>query len=361
MKKVLLLITVPFDGYGISKIVFDYALNIKENCELHFFLCQGGLETEITKIHDNGFKLITNKYSRLKQVIHYLKYLNCIVKNGNYDAVHVHGNSGTMFLEIHTAKKCGVPIRIAHCHNDSCNFKIAHYLLKPFLNKEMTVGLACSNQAARWCFNSNYHVLNNAINLEHYAFSADERKSFRDKYHLDDKVVLLNIGRLTEQKNQSFLLDLMNELKGDSKFQLLIYGDGELESELKEKISKLKLDNVSLMGKTSDLSSVYSGADLFLFPSIYEGLGLVAIEAQASGLSCIASTKVPLEANAGNAICYCDLDDRTAWLNEIKRIRIIDKNERVRICFDNQGKIAMNGYDIKQNSIELTKIYNGVK
>lgn len=359
MKKILIIITTPFDTYGVGVIIRNYINELLNQADFYFVLCAGCDDVGLKYINENNIKTIDIKYARLHHPLAYLKCLIGEIRKGKFDVVHAHGNSGTLFLEMYAAKKAGVKVRIAHCHNNSCKYKILHYLLKPFLNKLYTHALACSEQAASWLFTKKSTVLNNAIKTSDFIFSQSKRDQIRHDYGLNNEFVILNVGRLTLQKNQLFLLHIMNQLvaiKPDVK--LLIVGDGELLDEYSSYIVHHNLsDSVILTGRQNNISAFYQAADLFVFPSVFEGLGLALIEAQASGLDCIASDMVPIEANVAYSVKYIKLEEHF-WIDEIiSKMSQLDAIKRKNKSDESVKQIKQNGYDISLNAQKLLDIY----
>lgn len=361
-KKVLMIITVPFDGYGIGMVVKNYTAQLNKEVDFDFVLCSGGSDENYQYIKDIGSQVVEIPANRLRNPIRYMKSLTNIIIENAYDVVHVHGNSGTMFFDIHAAKKAGIPIRIAHCHNSFCKFRILHYLLKPFLNQEITLGIACSKIAGKWVFSKDFIVMNNAINAEKYSFSELYREQIRTELNVKDRYVILNVGRLVEQKNQEFLLDIMPEIVAKKENTVLILvGDGVLEQKLRERSKELNIsNNVFFLGKRNDVERIYSAADCFAFPSLYEGLGLGLVEAQASGLRCVASTNVPQEANVTEKVSYISLENVDEWVELLIKENCKSVNERQQISFDSCKSIKQKNYDIKEEAKKLKKLYTGI-
>lgn len=360
MNKVLVIVTTPFDTYGVGVLIRNYTTELLNHADFNFVLCAGCDDVGSKFIKDNNIKTIDIKYSRLHHPLAYFSCLKREMLKGEFDVVHAHGNSGTLFFEMYAAKKAGIKVRIAHCHNNSCKYKLLHYLLKPFLNRLYTHAVACSEQAANWLFTKSSIVLNNAIQTLDYSFSQSRRDQIRQEYGLNNSFTILNAGRLTFQKNQIFLLHLMNKLaKLNTNVKLLLVGDGELHKEYRDYIVQHNLSSyVKLAGKQDNISAFYHAADLFVFPSVFEGLGLVLIEAQASGLDCVASDKVPIEANAANAVKYLNLDEKL-WVDEIlMRKKDYDLNKRENKSKESVRLIQQNGYDINLNAQKLLEIYN---
>ena len=358
MRKVLIIVTSPFDAYGIGSVVRTYTKALLGDFNFVFLLCAGADEVGEKFIESNKIERINLNCSRLHNPFVYTKRLIEHLKSNNYDVAHAHGNSGTLFLEMYAAKKANISIRIAHCHNTSCKYKLLHYILKPFLNKYLTHALACSKLAGEWLFNQPYVVLNNAIDSASYRYTDSIRLKIRKDLNAENSFVLLNVGRLSRQKNQDYIIKLMPSIiEKCPQAKFFIVGGGELEQDYLRLIDELHLsENIILLGQKNNVSEYYQAADLFLFPSSFEGLGLVLVEAQASGLLCLASTEVPLEANAGNNVTYLDLSSPEKWVDNIVKYSLEEYNrvEKSDRCIET---IRNNGYDIEVNSIRLALLY----
>jgi len=358
-KKVLIINIIRFSRYGIGAVIKNYCWRLKEHYEFDFLLCAGAEQENFDFIKQIGGRALTLRCSRNKQPISYVVQLTKLIKKNKYDIVHVHGNSATMFFDIHAAKKAGVPMRIAHSHSSSGKYKMLHYVLKKPLSKEMTVGVACSEQAGRWAFEREFVVLNNAIETEKFSFNTSLRDELREKYNLEDKFVLLNVGRLNRLKNQWFLLELLQSLSGSREDMVLVLiGDGEYEESLKIQAEKLKVtDKVLFLGKRDNIHDFYNIADMFVFPSEYEGFGLVLVEAQASGLVCVASTGVPVETNICDKVTYINVSDYMGWKNKLEEADRISDKSRMISSQNAIVKLKQNGYDVKLNAERLMNIY----
>lgn len=358
MKRVLVIVTSPFDTYGIGAVVRNYTDVLMGKFHFDFLLCAGADECGKKYIVDKGINVVDLRCSRLKNPLCYMYRLAAYLKKNKYDVVHAHGNSGTLFFEIHAAKIAGVEVRIAHCHNTSCKYKLLHYLLRHWLNREITVSLSCSKMANQWLFETEGIVLNNAISTSKFKFNKEIRDKTRQDYNLQDSFTILNVGRLSIQKNQDFIIRLMPKVVNylpNAKF--VVVGDGERYEEYKKLIELYHLENnVLLLGKQNNVDSFYQAADCFVFPSVFEGLGLAVIEAQASGLSCIASTEVPEDANAARRIVYLSFDE-DKWVDEIIACSKVSIDREIASNIAVQ-QIIKSGYDINYNSYQLEHVYN---
>lgn len=327
---------------GIETFIMNVFKNINRE-EIQFdFLITDGTETDYSSfIRKNGGKIYTYT-SRKKNLYKSCKDLFCFFKSHKeYRIIHVHVSSLTDITPLLIAKLEGVPVRIIHSHNTQQGgiwiHKYIHQINKLFIHKFATHYFACSLPAAQWMFNSViirkglYRIIPNAIDLSSYKFDIRQRLLSRRKYKLnEDDPVIVNVGRLHPQKNQIFLLKIIYELKKIlPNIRLLIAGKGHLFYDLNKVIKKFNLnDNVYLCGEIKNVSELLSASDLFCLPSLYEGLGIVLIEAQASGLPCVVSDKVPLEAKVLESFTYIPLEKDASYWAEIiaSRLKLKDKS-----------------------------------
>lgn len=223
-----------------------------------------------------------------------------IIHRYRYDIIHVHGNSCTMAIELFAGKVAKCQIRIAHGHNTACVHKRMHELLRPLFERTCTDRIACSEEAGKWLFRGKkFDILENAIDLSKYQFDRLKAESIRNQLKIkEDEIVLGHIGIFNKQKNQSFVLKVFHALyQEDQKYKLLFIGQGEMESMVKKEAEELQLqENIIFYGVTDDVPEILSAMDIFIFPSLHEGLGIAAVEAQLMGLPCVMSDQVPDEA-----------------------------------------------------------------
>lgn len=232
-----------------------------------------------------------------------------ILARKEWDVIHVHGNAAIYMLPLKLAKKYGYACRIMHSH--SVRTKERVYALIHTLNCKRITGyttqnLACSEAAGEWMFTDHpFTVSHNAIDMMTYRFNLEARQAIREAYDLEDKYVLGHVGRFATAKNHSFLLESFKIFKNHCPNSvLMLVGDGELEPEVKAKAEALGLtDSVLFLGRRSDVGRLMSAMDLFVLPSVYEGLGIVLVEAQCNGLPCVVSE----EAYNGEVEVYPEL------------------------------------------------------
>jgi len=266
------------------------------------------------------------------------------------------------------AKEFQIPKRIVHSHNSRPmgNFvtNFLHKINKKKITKYATNFWACSMSAAKFFFNGSvinsnkFKVITNAVDVEEYKFNPETREKIREELSLGGDLVLGNAGRMTDQKNQLFLLDIFAELvKLDPASTLVIAGYGELDSELHEKASNLGIyDKVRFLGQTSNVSDLYSAMDVFALPSKYEGLPMTLVESQAAGLPSFTSREaVTDEAQITPLLQFMSLEDEPKLWAEVIR-----EKYRINITADrlsNFGKMSESVWNIKQAALELEKLF----
>ena len=269
------------------------------------------------------------------------------------------------------AEKAGIKIRIAHSHSTSnpkeWKKNLLKNILRPFSKKYANVYFACSELAGRYLFGNKTFdegkvvIINNAIDIEKFRYNEETRKSKRNEIAQrypntkinDDTLIIGNIGRMVASKNQTFLIDIFNEIhKKNENSVLLLIGQGPLQNEIKDKVNKLGLTNsVKFIGQVTNANDYYNAMDVFVLPSLYEGLGMVLIEAQANELPCIASTEVPKEASVSNQVEFISLkEENKKWADNILR-----KNRKdCKFVYTKDYE----KYDIKKESKKIEKNYH---
>lgn len=310
---------------------------------------------------DDEIESLGGRIYRLPRLVpwsqNYLSALNYFFdKHPEYKVVHVHQDclSGVI-LKI--ASQHNVSIRIAHSHsaNQDKNLKYPLKLwYKRSISKYATNLFACGKNAGDWMFNgAPYRVINNAIDASKYAFSEKKRKENREKLGIGKEVVIGHVGRFNQPKNHSFLLDIFAcLLKKLPDAILLLVGGGEDMPKIQVKAQSLGIaDHVRFLGVRSDVSDLMQAMDVFVFPSLYEGLGIVLIEAQASGLPCVVSDAIPKEVYLTNLVVKEFLSSApNIWVERILSMRNTSRTDR-------RGEIAAQGYDITTEAVKLQEFY----
>lgn len=242
----------------------------------------------------------------------YLRFLKQLFREKKYRIVHSNINTLSVF-PLYAAKKAGVPVRIAHSHSTSnpCEWKknLIKNALRPFSKVWATDYFACSELAGRYLFGNKafdkgeVKIIHNAIDVEKFKFDPEARKKLRKEISIaDDDFVIGHIGRFVQTKNHSFLVSMFAKLKKEkNNAKLVLVGQGPLINKIRQQADELGLaKDVLFLGQRNDVEKLYSVFDVFCLPSLYEGFGMVLVEAQSNGLAAIVSKNVPAEADFGN-------------------------------------------------------------
>lgn len=351
----VLIVTTTYLGFnGITSVIMNYYRNInREKVQFDFAIGLGIHDSVRDEINELGGK-VYELPSRKKSTINYLMELKKLVVENKYRIVHAHGNSGTLYLDIHALKKAGVPIRISHSHNSTCSHKIIHKMLKKPLNNEITHAIACSKLAGDWLYNKSYTVINNGIDVDKFLYNEETRIKYRKELGLEGKLVLGHIGHFSYQKNHEYLLEVFREVYSkESKAVLMLIGDGKLRGDIEAKIKDLGIENnVLLLGNRKDAAQLLQSMDIFVFPSRFEGLPVVLVETQASGLKCIVSDKITKECQITGRVKYLSLkDDKKEWVEEILNSYFEYERDNVK------EKVLESNFNIKNETEKLEMIY----
>jgi len=300
----------------------------------------------------------------VKKLFAYRKDLKKVIKQNKYTIVHIHQN----FANVHgiiVAFFAGVKNIISHSHSNYDEKSFVKKIIKKFLtgiiNKLANHKYACSKTAAIWLYGkkavekNKTVIIKNAISTEDYKFNAETRRKKREELGLSEKVVIGHTGSFAEGKNHSFLIDIFNEIyKTNENVHMIFMGKGSIEEDMKNKAKSLNLENnISFLGVRTDVNEILNAVDIFVFPSKFEGLGIVLIEAQASGLKCVMSDLVPQEAAVTDLVSVVSLDKSAEeWARCVLKELELSGDRR-----DMSEIIADNGYDISKEALKLQDEY----
>lgn len=273
-----------------------------------------------------------------------------------YRIVHVHQDCLSSVI-LKAAQKNDVPVRIAHSHSSSQDKDIKYPIklfYKRFIPRYATQLFACGEDAGRWMFNgSDFKVLKNAIDVSSYKFQPERRKLIRCSLGIpDNNLVIGHVGRFSYPKNHLYLIDIFASVHArNPNASLLLVGDGELRPQIEQKIQESGLkDAVILTGVRRDVADLLQAMDIFVFPSLYEGLPVTLVEAQASGLPCIISSQIPVDCDLTTLVQRISLkENATLWADKIL------ETEQTRP--DTSAAITAAGFDIIQNAKWLQNYY----
>ena len=243
---------------------------------------------------------------------------------------------------------------VVHSHNGSTEKMRLHRMCRPFLNRMADERAECSELAAEYMFGKRQQsrkpavIIPNAIRADRYYFNENTRTEYRGKLGLDDRFVICHVGRMTEQKNPFRLIDIFGELyRLEPKAELLYIGTGELEEQVKAYIKDQPCaDRIRLLGVRQDVSELMQASDVFLLPSLYEGLPIVAIEAQASGLPVVLSSNITSETDITGDLCFLDLEKSSReWAEAILKYKNFSRE-------DSREAVRKAGYDLETSENE---------
>lgn len=344
---------------GISTVIMNFCRALdKSKYEITIFAGNPISEVYMTELNEMGIIVIKTPSKHKSIGIMYYSFLLKNLNKNNFDIVHIHGNSSTMTIELFISLIKGIKKRIAHCHSTGTNHKIIHRILKPLANLFATNKIACSKESGQWVFYKNsFIVIENGFCVDKFKFSEKFRTEIRKKLGISNNAFLIgHIGRFNGTKNQEYLLKLFERINAETiNSYLLFVGSGPDYDDFIKLVNKNKSkDRIVMYGESNTPEKIYSAIDLFLFPSKYEGFGLVAIEAQLSGLYCIASENVPNAVNITGNITFLPTSEKNIdkWVNEIINNKSFNRKQ---IDFNSP---LIKKYDIKNSIGKLEKIYN---
>lgn len=351
-----------FTSGGIKSVITNYYSNVDRNkISFDLLIDNNSPIDDYSEIEAIGGRVC--KISTLSNPFKYISQIYKLSKENKYDIIHGYVNALNVF-SMFAGKMAGVPVRIAE------NLSSAHpgekktivkNILKPFSKIFPTDLAACSKSCGEWLYgkkdieSGKVRIFNNAISLKKYTYDKELRDNVRNSLGLsDENFVLGHIGRYQYQKNHNFLIDIFDKVyKRDKNSRLLLVGYGDLKEEIFNKINSLGLkDAVIDMGATENIAGLYNAMDVFVLPSFYEGLPVVGIEAQATGLPCVFSTEVTKETGVIPDTKFVELsENKEKWADEILKIR--DNYKRV----NTEKYIIDAGFDIETEGRKLQDYY----
>ena len=283
------------------------------------------------------------------------------LKKHHYDVIHVHsGSISVLTIMASEADKAGTKKVIVHSHVDgefdSLKHKLLRFMASISMSRHVDIYCACSKKAAEWKFEPKYvmktHIIKNGIDTEKFAFNPHMQKAMREKYGLTDAFVIGHVGRFSYQKNHAFLIDVFENLyKKDSSVHLLLVGAGEEMDKIKALVKEKGIgSHVTFIGTVTNVQDYLQAMDVFVLPSRFEGLGIVAIEAQCAGLPVIASDTVPIDAKVKDVDFLPLSDSPDKWADEILKYKGVPRT-------DNSSKIKSAGFDARHTAEIMRRMY----
>lgn len=359
MNPIRILHVVTYMGRGgLETMIMNYYRHIDRSKVQFDFL----VHREPRADFDDEIEALGGRIYRFPRLVPWSRSYNAALDHffaahREYRVVHVHQDCLSAVI-LKTAQKHGVPVRIAHSHNNNQE-KNLKYLIKLYYMRQIpgsaTDLFACGREAGDWMFRgAPYRILNNAIDAQKYAFSPEVRKQMRGELGIDEDTLLIgNVARFYQQKNHTFLLEIFAQLKRiRPKARLLLVGEGPLHDELRAKVKTLGIvEDVIFAGVRTDVHALLQAMDVFLFPSLFEGLPVTLIEAQAAGLPCLISDTISDECRKTDMITFFPLSRSPAeWAGEALR-------QAGKARTNTLAQIQQSGFDIRENAAFLQNFY----
>lgn len=330
-----------------SKVQFDFVVNDRDTPYAH--------EAEIKKLGGRVYRVPI--YTGFNSFHYYSTWSKMLDDHPEWKVVHGHHTSPA-FIYFKASKNKG-RVTIAHSHIAGYERNIKSYLKivsRYPLRYVSDYLFACSDAAAKSMYGGKINkaiVLNNSIDANVAKFDINKRKEKREELSVNDRFVVGHVGRFTRQKNHDFILDIFSSIhKKRPDSVLLLVGDGSLKSKISEKVCEMGLeDNVKFLGVRSDVFELLSAMDVFLFPSLYEGLPVTMIEAQANGLMCVVSDSITGESKLTDNVNFLSLDNSIdTWADAVLEGKVNNRE-------DTYSRIIAAGYDIESNVKWLQDFY----
>ena len=360
MKKIKILYIVPSLRLcnGIASYAMNYFRNINNN-NIHIDFATGADEESIyfEEIRKQKSKIFYIPKMELKNIGLVCKQIKKYFQENKYDIVHCHVlNMGAFYL--YYAKKYNVPVRILHSHATKYADKPLNSI-RNFLLAKLAIGcantyFACSKLAGDFLFkNKKYKVINNAIDVDKFSYNEKTRIQIRELENIEqDEIVIANIGRFVAQKNIFFLIGAFKKLLLEKEnYKLMLIGSGPLEEEIVKKINEYNLKKKVIIKKSiTNVNEYMQAIDILAMPSLYEGLPVVGIEAQAADLQCLFSETITKEVKIIDKVKFLPINNIEDWVAQFKNMNELKRKNEKRLMADNC-------YDIKTESQKLGDIY----
>ena len=354
-KNLLIISTVGLTYDGITQVILSY-LKGMDRTGLSIYVgstirCDDSIREDIESL---GCKII-DLPNRKTETKRYSAALLKAIRKNKIDILHVHGNSGTMAIEMLLGFFGGCKKRISHCHSTQTENPRADKMLRPVLYALSTHKIACGNASGKWLYNNlDFIVLRNGRNCDDYVFNPDKRKEIREKNGWDGKLVVGHVGNFLPVKNHEFIIDVFRILsKNNRNAELVLVGDGPLCQSILNATADIQ-DKVHFLGTVKNMPDVLQAMDVMMLPSLYEGVPLVVLEWQLSGLPCLVSDKVDTECAVTGLVKFLPISDPDVWVTEIGNC---EYSNRRKLSDNSVEMLKRAGFDINTNASRLREIY----
>lgn len=355
--KILLVVKNMRLSNGVASYAMNYYRELNGlNMQFDFLVISDVGSPYYSEIEKNGNKVFIMP-SYKKESYKIIPYLNHLFKDGDYDIVHCNVmNSGSLILRI--AKNYKVPVRILHSHATQTGDKkwkeLRNKLFCAVSLRNANTYFSCSHLAGDYLFGKdNYYLIPNAINIDKYSYNQQKRNLLRNKENCGEKLVVTTVGRFTRQKNPMFIVDIIYELSKEKiEFTFWWFGNGELESEVHKYASEKGVDRyIKFWGANPNVMDYYSAADIFILPSLYEGLPVVGIEAQVASLPVLLADTITTETQISDSVRFLPITDAKLWAENIVELSNCNRETITR-------SHSLSEYKIENQAEKLKNLYS---
>lgn len=359
--RILQVVEMLNENSGVSSVVMNYYKHMNHDRFIFDFITHTPVTDEIRKqLEETGSVIYEMPALTGRNIPIYKKKLDdFFVEHQEYQIVHGHlPNAAAFYLS--AAKKHGIRIRILHSHNSKGADSLVKRARNYFLNRigvfKANVYFSCSDLASDYLFHTKKEnkvkIIHNAIEMERFSYCEEIRERLRENGRIENKLVIGHMGRFVKQKNHRFILEIAKRLKEiRNDFLFLLVGDGMLRVEMEEAVEKAGMQDYFIFtGSVLNPQDYYQMMDVFILPSIYEGLPVVGVEAQACGLPCLFSDAVTDEVILTEQAEKLEIRDAALWARKIA------ETSKIRYK-DNADAVKKSGFDIKTEAKRLEEIY----
>ena len=368
-RAVRVVVTAPLGVGGVTNMMINIQSHIdRSKVNFDYLVYHDRKEPLEEKVLEMGSKKLVASVDNipvrpLRRLLRINK-IREVCKKNHVKILHYNADSAADMTNIIGAKLGGVKYITIHSHNAGfgtagIGVKLASALLKPLIPLICDNYWACSDLAARFLFPKsvikagNYEVIPNGIELNKYAYNSDVRKVMRKRLGVEEKFVIGNVGRFSAQKNHTFLIDIFNKVQQrNSNTVLLLFGVGELMEMIKTKVRDLGIeDKVIFYGVSNEMEKMWQAMDVFVMPSLHEGLPVTGVEAQASGLPCVFADTITKEIGLTDNCQFLSLNDsEERWIETILSYKDLERKSGVQALLKAR-------YDIQQTADRVAELY----